>query len=277
MAPDLIAAYHHFGCNESDLIVMAVNISNTNLEVSEFNRQLGIEYPTISGPDGGDDIIPMYQVTAFPTIMLIDPSGLIHQNPYTYHLDTLENQLNAFGVAPQPCSPSKTAKIFTYAIPEQTDPPIFENQTIEINLLPLTQEEALVPTFTLSYGAWAEIDGVTQISNVTPVDFTSGSVIYTINAEDSLSTNKWLVTVHGGVSIESINESQSAYIYPNPATDVINITNASKLTIINSLGQIVKITENETQVNVQDLNNGIYTVQIENNNQIMKEILIINR
>jgi hypothetical protein len=70
-----------------------------------------------------------------------------------------------------------------------------------------------------------------------------------------------------------INESQNLKIYPNPATDFLNIEleNQSKfdynILIINNLGQTVQqdiLTQNVQQIEIQYLPKGIYTLQIRN-------------
>ncbi len=257
---------------------MGIATGDNVADVIAYDQTHGIEYPSISGVDGGTAICNDYGIGAYPTYILIAPNGdIVEQDMWPISsANDLINPISGHGVAANPCGASSAADLLTFSLTEQASPATIMANTVDIDLVTNTAQDALVPTFSISSGAWATINGVTQTSGTTAVDFTSGSVTYTINAEDSITTQDWIVSVHNGLSIQPV-ESNLPAIYPNPASDVINITNASKLTIINSLGQIVRSIENETQVNVQDLNNGIYTVQIENNYQITKEILIINR
>ncbi|MBK8875824.1 MAG: T9SS type A sorting domain-containing protein [Bacteroidetes bacterium] len=57
----------------------------------------------------------------------------------------------------------------------------------------------------------------------------------------------------------------NSFIYPNPSTDRINLNTAEVLDIriYNYTGQIVKaIPNNSGQIDVSDLNNGIYFLQV---------------
>jgi len=74
-------------------------------------------------------------------------------------------------------------------------------------------------------------------------------------------------------------------IYPNPASDMItviidpSINPSLTLKIYNITGSLVKtelVKENQQQINVSDLNNGIYMVEIKSKNVTYKKKLIIN-
>ena len=74
------------------------------------------------------------------------------------------------------------------------------------------------------------------------------------------------ITVIDGLT--SIEENSSAFsVYPNPATDVLNIEgqNINNVEIINLVGQVVATT-NTTSVNVANLANGAYFVRVNFNN-----------
>jgi len=67
--------------------------------------------------------------------------------------------------------------------------------------------------------------------------------------------------------------SSSASLYPNPASSVINIQSenftASEYSIYNILGKLVADgktdTANDTQINIENLDKGIYFLKINNN------------
>ena len=84
-------------------------------------------------------------------------------------------------------------------------------------------------------------------------------------------------------SIESLLENSFVKVYPNPAKDYINIEIAESnydgmLTLIDLTGKLVyKAIFNKQQiVPINDLNNGIYLVKIEVNNQIYYSKFIKN-
>ncbi|MFA6933420.1 MAG: T9SS type A sorting domain-containing protein, partial [Bacteroidales bacterium] len=75
-------------------------------------------------------------------------------------------------------------------------------------------------------------------------------------------------------------------IYPNPASDIINleINNTTKevlnLNIYNIMGSLVKTETtavNNNQINISDLNNGIYLIEIKSKDLITKQKLIIQK
>ena len=57
-------------------------------------------------------------------------------------------------------------------------------------------------------------------------------------------------------------------IYPNPTTDIINITakNNIKIDIINLLGEIITTIENQDQIDLSQYSNGLYILDIIYNN-----------
>jgi hypothetical protein len=69
-------------------------------------------------------------------------------------------------------------------------------------------------------------------------------------------------------------------MYPNPASDVLNITvkNATSINIVNSLGQSVyntNVTNSNQSINVSNLAKGIYFVEVNNkNNKLTKKLII---
>ena len=78
-----------------------------------------------------------------------------------------------------------------------------------------------------------------------------------------------LNNVANGESVEE-NIETANYVYPNPVKDVLTITsdNVKQVVMYNSLGQIVKTVEaneNNMKINVSDLQNGMYFVNIIDN------------
>ncbi|MCQ2283510.1 MAG: DUF2436 domain-containing protein [Bacteroidales bacterium] len=78
-----------------------------------------------------------------------------------------------------------------------------------------------------------------------------------------------LTVTDGIVGVEEVAAEQ-ARIYPNPATDVLNVEGNGNIEISNILGQVVMtdFVEGHTQLNVANLNNGVYFVRV--NGQSMK-------
>ena len=88
-----------------------------------------------------------------------------------------------------------------------------------------------------------------------------------------------------GIS-DSFEKQKELSIYPNPASDFItlnteNINNENRtLTIYNIVGELVRsetLSQNQQKINVEDLNNGIYMLEIKSEHGYEKQKLIIQR
>jgi len=85
---------------------------------------------------------------------------------------------------------------------------------------------------------------------------------------------------------EKITENPILNFYPNPASDIVNfdIANTNKvdliLNIYNLTGTLVKtemLKQNQQQINIGELSNGIYVVEIKSKEWTEKQKLIIQR
>ena len=85
------------------------------------------------------------------------------------------------------------------------------------------------------------------------------------------------------VNVTDITEIDNATtaIYPNPATNFVNIesgANIGRIMIMNNIGQVVYSTVADSQsiqVNTSDLKKGIYFIQVETIKGMVTEKLII--
>lgn len=77
-APDFQATYDAFGENESNVYFLGINWGNDNQGVREFDSIYGLTYPTVSGTQGGGNIVfNDYQIASYPTVILITPDHQI--------------------------------------------------------------------------------------------------------------------------------------------------------------------------------------------------------
>ncbi|MBO7288353.1 MAG: Omp28-related outer membrane protein [Bacteroidales bacterium] len=82
-----------------------------------------------------------------------------------------------------------------------------------------------------------------------------------------------VIFLHGAMSVEDVEES-SYNVFPNPVKDVLTVSgeDMKQVTIYNALGQMVKsinCNDNTVQINVNDLQNGMYIVNVINHNGVM--------
>ncbi len=79
-----------------------------------------------------------------------------------------------------------------------------------------------------------------------------------------------IIYTHGALEVESLEETKYN-VYPNPVKDVLTVTgeNMRQVNVYNSLGQLVKSIDcnaDEVKVNVNDMQNGMYIVNVIDNN-----------
>jgi hypothetical protein len=185
---------------------------------------------------------------------------------------------------------ANTGTDFTsYSFPEQTGNADINttDHTIEIEVTSDTDKSALTAVFALSPGATAEIGGVVQESDVTENDFTD-DVTYTVIAEDGVTTQDWVVTVHGGVGIEDMINADLT-IHPNPTDGKIrvemylNATEDVSLSIVNSTGQIIShqeyknVSEINRSIDLGDVADGIYNLRIQADGKQLIRKIVLNR
>ena len=100
----------------------------------------------------------------------------------------------------------------------------------------------------------------------------------------SQSSDTFKLILDGKKSTDGVNEDPSALalnIYPNPATDKINVTSNIKINhvwVLNNLGAIViETTANTNQLNldISGLNPGMYIIKIETDGAVTTRKVMI--
>lgn len=105
-APEINAAYEHFGCNGGNVVFLGINWGATNEQVLQFGETYGAYYPSVSGLEGnGNHVVADYQVLSYPTVILIEPGGAICEQyiwpPSVAHLDSV---VASHGGIAMPCN-----------------------------------------------------------------------------------------------------------------------------------------------------------------------------
>ena len=82
-----------------------------------------------------------------------------------------------------------------------------------------------------------------------------------------------VIFLHGAMSVEDVEET-SHNIYPNPVKDILTVSgeDMKQVSVYNALGQLVKsinCNDNTVQINVSDLQNGMYIVNVISNDGVM--------
>jgi len=80
ISPLINQAYKDFGCNSADIFFMSISgmVEDNNEDCLEYDETYGVEFPTLSGLEGGGaKIAQHYQIQSYPTVILIAPDGQI--------------------------------------------------------------------------------------------------------------------------------------------------------------------------------------------------------
>ena len=127
----------------------------------------------------------------------------------------------------------------------------------------------LVAQFTISDSAKAYVNGILQQSSTTHNNY-ADTLVFTVKAQNNVNTKTYLITVRTTNSIVII-KNDKLKIYPNPASKELRISfdqsqrANTEFKIVNILGSVViesKLRDVETIVDISNLENGIYYLQL---------------
>lgn len=79
-APDFQACYEKFGFNQGNVYFMGLNWGGDNNEVIEFDSVFGLTFPSVSGNQGGANLVyEAYNIQSYPSIVVITPDHQIFE------------------------------------------------------------------------------------------------------------------------------------------------------------------------------------------------------
>ncbi len=112
-SPQVNLAYEKYGCNTAEVFFMAIDYNDTNAEVLAYDQQYNIEYPSISGLNGGGNaVVNQYNIIGFPTFYVIDSSRTIVQQIDPPTLQVFDFRFEQLGIAPADCNLSAAKGVF---------------------------------------------------------------------------------------------------------------------------------------------------------------------
>jgi len=100
-ADDFQRSYEKFGSNQGNVYFMGINWGNDNAGVHEFDSIFGLTYPTVSGSQGGGNLVyGDYNIMSYPTVIVITPDHqIVEQFIWVPDEDNItEAVMNAGGV-----------------------------------------------------------------------------------------------------------------------------------------------------------------------------------
>lgn len=106
-SPQVNLAYEKYGCNNAGVIFMAIDYGDTDAMVLAYDEEYNIEFPSVSGVDGGGDgVVSDYGVFAFPTFYVIDSTKKIVDDIDPPTLQVFDFRFEQLGIAPADCGPT---------------------------------------------------------------------------------------------------------------------------------------------------------------------------
>ncbi len=104
-SPQVNLAYEKYGCNTATVFFMSIDYNDTNAEVLAYDDQYQIEYPSVSGLNGGGNaVVGQYNITGFPTFYVIDSSRTIVQQIDPPTLQVFDYRFQQLGMQPAECA-----------------------------------------------------------------------------------------------------------------------------------------------------------------------------
>lgn len=104
-SPQVNLAYEKYGCNTATTFFLSIDYNDTNAEVLAYDNQYQIEYPSISGLNGGGNaVVGQYGITGFPTFYVIDSSRTIVQQIDPPTLQVFDYRFGQMGIQPADCT-----------------------------------------------------------------------------------------------------------------------------------------------------------------------------
>lgn len=104
--PNIVQSYYSFGCNMHDVFYMEISVSDADPACQTWVANYGVEYPTIGTTGGGATICNQYQISYYPTVILIAPDHSIVINDLwpIGSAQAVINALTPYGIEEHDCN-----------------------------------------------------------------------------------------------------------------------------------------------------------------------------
>ena len=284
--PDVIEAYHLYGCNAYDVFFMEISSNGHDNDCHAWAEQFGVEYPTISRDGGGNDIAQAIPVGYYPTIMLIRPDHTFAMRDiYPPTLEYIIQAMEAEGYEQHEC-PVVYDETLTFSMDTIELP---YDLGAEITVYNNTAEDAVIHSIqeTNEYGHFCLITFIINgeeywCPNNIEITIPRGESLQMylrcdIVGKDDPEYIEDLVTVSSNLPDASftvmvehawsvVENEASTTLFPNPANDFVTLNGESLGTVrvFNVMGQQVEEFEangSELRINTTGYENGVYFVK----------------
>jgi hypothetical protein len=239
------------------------------------------EVSSTSGQYTGSTLVQTFGIgtaSSIDSIAIYWPSGS-HQvilNPET-------NQIHQITEASMM---NNETDILSFSLAEQTGTADIDytGHTVMVQVANGSNMAALTPEINVSEGA------IISPASGETVDFSNGSVNYTVTAQNGLDTQIWVITVtEDPVGINEYTNNSVIKIYPNPASTAGNvyistsINGVYELNVMNYLGQKIKTLNIDLEsgesklLKLGELEQGIYFIYMQNMGERLVHKLVITK
>ena len=120
LADDFSANFNMYGCNSGDVVFLAIEYEGTEQQVLDFeNQNAGANpAPAASGTSGGGGPVhSTYGIQAYPTFILIDPSGaIVEQDIWPMDQNILDTTLSGYGLNHVDCANEIDEAVVEYRV-----------------------------------------------------------------------------------------------------------------------------------------------------------------
>jgi hypothetical protein len=273
------------------VIVMTLPNSEANILTFIIENQVGETIidqlqssVTVTMPYGQNltALSPFIQISAGATIIPASGESVDFSQGAVNYTVTAENgtDIQVWSVNVMTL-PNSEAILLTFNIQNQVGETTIniESLLVEVLMPEGSNLAALAPSITVSNGAT-----VNPASGAT-VDFSQGSVNYTVTAEDMTTTLVWEVTVTLVTNLNDFKLKNEISISPNPGTgfylvETMHGVEALKMEIYNSNGQLVQSYDlsnqkgNSFTIDISDSPSGMYYVLVKTTSNVLKSKII---
>jgi peroxiredoxin len=113
-SPQVNLAYEKYGCNTANVIFLSIDYNDTDAEVEAYDNTYAIEFPSISGTQGGGNaVVSQYGIFGFPTFYVIDSSKTIIETIDPPTLQVFDFRFQQHGILPASCTTSLEETTFS--------------------------------------------------------------------------------------------------------------------------------------------------------------------
>ena len=159
LADDFGNLFEKFGCNQEDVFMISIEGDGTETQTHDFEVANGGQGPAVSGLGGGGDAVhTTYGIAAYPTFILINPSGdIVEQDIWPFSESIGESTLLGHGLSLNACGTTGIEDVQSIQ-----DGQVFPNPASDVTAVEFTLNQSVEMTATLFNMMGQEIRSLSQ-------------------------------------------------------------------------------------------------------------------